>query len=61
MPTLLIKPKKYTAETKPYSFRLPTDMVNAIDQLSAKVNRNRNEIIFLLLEFGLEHVEIVEK
>lgn len=61
MPQLLIKPKKYTGETKPFSFRLPVDLVKDIDTLAAQTNYNRNETILLLLEFALDHAEIVEE
>ena len=60
-PKLVIKPKKYTAESAIVSMRIPKDMVRDLDAVAAKTGRTRNEIIAMSLEFALDHMEIREK
>ena len=38
--------------------RLKEDTLEALDKLSADTNYSRNEIINLLLRYGIDHVEI---
>lgn len=40
------------------SVRIKAETLEALDQLAAETNQSRNEIINLLLEHGVEHVEI---
>ena len=54
---LIISSKKYTGETSVVSARLPVDLVKALDKVSEKTGRNRNEIILLCLEYALDHLE----
>ena len=51
-PKLLIR-KKGEDGTKTFSIRIKQDIVNQIDELSEKTGRSRNELIGMLLEFGL--------
>jgi len=55
-PKLLIR-KKGEDGTKTFSIRIKQDIVNQIDELSEKTGRSRNELIGMLLEFGLAHCE----
>ena len=41
------------------SVRLRDETVEAIDQLAAQSNRSRNEIIALMLEYGIENSVII--
>ncbi len=40
------------------SVRIKAETLEALDQLAAETNQSRNEIINILLEHGVEHVEI---
>jgi predicted DNA-binding protein len=40
------------------SIRIPEDLLARLDQLSNESNRSRNEIINLILEHGINHIEI---
>ncbi len=55
-PKLLIR-KKGEDGTKTFSIRIKQETVNRIDDLARKTDRSRNELIGMLLEFGLEHCE----
>ncbi len=41
------------------SLRIREETLQAIDKLAAETNYSRNELINLLLEHGVEHVEII--
>ncbi len=41
------------------SLRIKEETLQAIDKLAAETNYSRNELINLLLEHGVEHVEII--
>lgn len=43
---------------KVFSVRVKDDIVEKLDELSAATNRSRNELINLILEFGVENCEI---
>ncbi len=45
---------------KTFSIRVKEDVVEKLDDISAKTNRSRNELINLLLEFGIENSEIID-
>ncbi len=45
---------------KTFSIRVKEDVVEKLDDISAKTNRSRNELINLLLEFGIENIEIID-
>ena len=45
---------------KTFSIRVKEDVVDRLDYISGKTNRSRNELINLLLEFGIENCEIIE-
>ena len=43
---------------KVISVRIKEDTLEALDKLAAETNYSRNELINLLLKYGVEHVEI---
>lgn len=40
---------------KTFSIRIKDSTVKALDELSSKSNRSRNELINIILEFGIEN------
>lgn len=57
---LIIRPQKYTSESKVVSMRLPIDMLVEVDRVARETGRTRNEIMQLCLEFALENMIIEE-
>lgn len=55
-PKLFIR-KKGEDGTKTFSIRIKQETVNRIDELARKTDRSRNELIGILLDFGLDHCE----
>ena len=45
---------------KTFSVRVKDETVTALEQLAKQSNRTRNELINILLEYGVQHCEIVE-
>jgi len=45
---------------KTFSIRVKEDIVDKLDDISVKTNRSRNELINILLEFGIENCEIID-
>ena len=45
---------------KTFSIRIKEETVTTLDELAAKSNRSRNELIKLILEHGVKNVELVE-
>lgn len=45
---------------KVFSVRVKDETVEKLEQLSAATNRSRNELINMILEFGIENCEIKE-
>lgn len=43
---------------KVFSVRVKEETIEKLDKLSAATNRSRNELINLILEFGVENCEI---
>ena len=43
---------------KVFSVRVKDETVEKLEQLSAATNRSRNELINMILEFGIENCEI---
>ncbi len=57
---LIIKKKsECEADYKTFSIRIRNDTVCALNHLSEETNRSRNELINLLLDFAIEHSEIM--
>ena len=55
-PKLFIR-KKGEDGTKTFSIRIKQETVDRIDELARKTDRSRNELIGMLLDFGLDHCE----
>ncbi len=45
---------------KTFSIRVKDATANRLDRLSDKTNRSRNELINMLLDWALEHAQILE-
>ena len=41
------------------SVRMPNDMFKKLEALAGKTDLSRNRLILTILEFGLDHIEIV--
>ena len=46
---------------KTFSIRIKDETVERLDQIANETNRYRNEIINMMLEFGIENCEITEE
>lgn len=44
-----------------FSVRVKEETVKKLEDIADRTNRSRNELVNLLLEFGVENCEIVEK
>ena len=57
---LVISKKQLKGEDgyKVFSIRVPDETVDRLDKLSQATNRSRNELINILLEFGLDNSEV---
>ncbi len=58
---LVIRPRRYGAETTVISLRLPKDMIKVIEDIATTTGRTRNEIMVMSLEYALDNMEIEEK
>ena len=56
---LVIRPKGEDGY-KVFSIRVRDDIVQQLDEIAAKTNRSRNELIGIFLEFALENCEVTE-
>ena len=45
---------------KTFSVRIKEETVQQIEEISKQTNRSRNELINIMLEFGIENCEIKE-
>lgn len=54
----IITPKSYRADTTIVSARIPTDLVEKIEKLAKESNRNRNEMIQMLLTYAVDRAEV---
>ena len=50
--------RKLDDNYKVFSIRLKKEIVDELDKISNKTNRSRNELINILLEFGIENIEL---
>ena len=60
-PKLYISPKKYTGESTVVSMRMPKDMIAEIDRAAKVTGRTRSELMTMLVEFAMRHMEIGEE
>jgi predicted HicB family RNase H-like nuclease len=59
MEKLIITPKEDTSVTM--TIRINRSLQEKYNELSAKTNRSRNELIGMALQFALDHMEVHEK
>lgn len=45
---------------KVFSVRIKDETVAKLEDIAGKTNRSRNELINMMLEFGIENCEIIE-
>lgn len=45
---------------KTFSIRIKDETVERLEEIVAKTNRSRNEIIGMILDFGIDNCEITE-
>lgn len=60
MNKLIIEKKSLKGDDgyKIFSLRVKEQTVNRLDQLSQQTNRSRNELITILIEYGLDNCKI---
>lgn len=59
---LVLSVKKFKADsTTIVSARVPTELIKKIDSLAKTTNRNRNEMIQILLSYAVENTIIDEE
>ena len=60
---LVIKPKRSKGDDgyKTFSIRVREDIVDKIDEISAKTGRSRNELIGIFLEYAADRCMIENK
>lgn len=46
---------------KTFSVRIKEETVQQLEEISKQTNRSRNELINLMLEFGIENCEIIKE
>ena len=55
---LIISSRKFRGNSSVVSLRLPTELIQSLDEIAEKTGRTRNEIIQKYIEFSLENLEI---
>ena len=57
---LIINKKSLKGEDgyKTFSIRIKEETVSRLDDLAKQTNRSRNELINMLLDFGIDHSEV---
>ena len=59
---LVLSAKKFKSDsTTIISARIPTDLVKRIEELAKKTNRNRNEIVQILLTYAVDNAVVEEE
>ncbi len=59
MEKFIVTPKE--DKTVTMTIRIDRTLQEAYNNLSAKTNRSRNELICMALQYALEHMELIEK
>lgn len=58
---LILTPKKFKTDTTAIlSVRLSTELLKRIEELATKTNRNRNEMVQILLAYAVDHAVVDE-
>ena len=60
MDKLVIKPNKYGGSSSVVSARIPDELLEQLEKISAKTGKSRNELLVLMIEFSLANLEIDE-
>lgn len=60
MDKLVIKPNKYGGSSSVVSARIPDELLEQLEKVSAKTGKSRNELLVLMIEFSLANLEIDE-
>jgi len=60
---ILISKKELQGEDgyKTFSIRIKEETVEKLNKLAADSNRSRNDVVGILLDYAINHCEIVEK
>ena len=56
-------PKRMRGEDgfKVFSVRIRNETAAALEELSRRSNRSRNELIGMILDYAVDHIDIIEK
>ena len=46
---------------KVFSIRIKDETVKRLEEIAAETNRTRNELVNIMLEFGIENCEIIDE
>lgn len=59
---LVLSTKKFKADsTTIISARVPTDLIKKIEDLAKRTNRNRNEMVQILLSYAVDNAVVEEE
>ena len=59
---LVLSAKKFKADsTTIISARVPTELIKKIEDLAKRTNRNRNEMVQILLSYALDNAVVEEE
>lgn len=61
MDKLVINSRKFSGKTQVVSVRFPADIVESLDSICTKTDRSRNELIVMMVDFALKHIEVVDE
>ena len=45
---------------KVFSVRIKNETVSALDELSQRTDRSRNELIGMILDYAVDHIDVIE-
>ena len=59
---LVLSTKKFKADsTTIFSARVPTELIKKIEDLAKRTNRNRNEMVQILLSYAVDNAVVEEE
>ena len=61
MDKLVINSRKFSGKTQVVSVRFPADIVESLGSICTKTDRSRNELIVMMVDFALKHIEVVDE
>ena len=61
--TFIKIPKRMRGEDgfKVFSVRIRNETASALEELSRRSNRSRNELIGIILDYAVDHIDIIER